>query len=76
MSPKKSTKKIGYQEAIDQLEEIVNAIEEDSLDIDTLSDEVQRALALIEHCRTKLRNTEESIQQAFDQNPPEDSDEG
>ncbi len=75
MSPKKSIKNLGYQEAINQLEEIVNAIEEDSLDIDKLSDEVQRALTLIEQCRTKLRNTEESIQQAFDQNPPEDAEE-
>lgn len=76
MTRKKKTTKISYQDAIQELEEIVNAIEEDSLDIDELSDEVKRALNLIDHCRTKLRNTEESIQQAFDQNQKEEEDEG
>lgn len=75
MSRKKKTTKISYQDAIQELEEIVNAIEEDSLDIDELSDEVKRALTLIDHCRSKLRSTEESIQQAFDENNEEADEE-
>lgn len=71
---KRKTKNISYQEAVQELEDIVQAIEDDALDVDTLSDEVQRALFLIEHCRGKLRSTEESIQQAFDQDDASQED--
>lgn len=66
MSPRKKNKEINYQDALNELEAIVSAIEEDDLDIDKLSEEVKRALELIQYCRQKLRNTEEDIQKAFD----------
>lgn len=66
MSPRKKNKEINYQDALNELESIVSAIEEDDLDIDKLSEEVKRALELIQYCRQKLRNTEEDIQKAFD----------
>ena len=77
MSRKKKIEDIKYQDALTELENIVDAIEEDSLDIDKLSDEVKRALALIEHCRNKLRNTENEIERAFKQNqePGEEDEE-
>ena len=77
MSRKKKIEDIKYQDALTELENIVDAIEEDSLDIDKLSDEVKRALALIEHCRNKLRNTENDIERAFKQNqePGEEDEE-
>jgi exodeoxyribonuclease VII small subunit len=55
-----------YQEAQQQLEQIVTAVENEELDVDQLSEQVQRAMELISFCRRKLKYTEESIQQAFD----------
>ena len=73
MSAKKKNKEISYQEALEELESIVGEIEEDSMDVDSLSEKVSRAFELIEHCRGRLRNTENTIQQAFEQedNPEE-----
>lgn len=72
MTRKKKNKEITYQDAVSELEQIVQAIEEDGLDIDQLSDEVKRALELIQHCRTRLRSTEQDIQKAFEEGEEED----
>jgi len=69
---KKIKKDKPYQDAVDELASIVNRIEEETMDIDQLSEEVNRALALISHCRGKLRRTEDAIQQAFEQDQEED----
>jgi exodeoxyribonuclease VII small subunit len=74
MSPRKKNKELNYQDAVNELEAIVSAIEEDDLDIDKLSEEVKRALELIQYCREKLRNTEEDIQKAFDGDEGEEAD--
>ena len=55
-----------YQEAQQQLEQIVTAVENEELDVDQLLEQVQRAMELITFCRRKLKHTEESIQQAFE----------
>ena len=55
-----------YQEAQQQIEQIVTAVENEELDVDQLSEQVQRAMELITFCRRKLKHTEESIQQAFE----------
>lgn len=54
-----------YREAQAQLEQIVTAVENEELDVDELSEQVQRAMTLITFCRSKLKRTEEVIQQAF-----------
>jgi exodeoxyribonuclease VII small subunit len=74
MSPRKKNKEIRYQDAVSELENIVQAIEEDELDIDKLSDEVKRALELIQYCRTKLRTTEDDIQKAFADDDEDETD--
>ena len=74
MSPRKKNKELNYQDAVNELEAIVSAIEEDDLDIDKLSEEVKRALELIQYCREKLRNTEDDIQKAFDGEEEEEAD--
>lgn len=54
-----------YNEALAQLETIVQAIENENLDVDELSDKVKTALGLIEFCKTKLKSTEDTIRDAF-----------
>ena len=54
-------KDLNYQKALDELESIVRKIEQDEPDVDQLSDMVARAVELVKYCKTKLKTTEEQI---------------
>ncbi len=54
-------KEIKYEEAVAQLEEIVDKMENDELDIDQLSDQLKRAKELVKLCKNKLTKTDEEI---------------
>lgn len=51
-----------YQQAIEELEQIVNEIENESIDMDKLSGKVKRASELIRICRKILTDTEGDVQ--------------
>lgn len=51
-----------YGEALEELNEILAAIEEDRFDLDELGDKVGRAASLIRLCRDKIDATELQIQ--------------
>ena len=55
-------KEIKYEEAVAQLEKIVDKMENDELDIDQLSDQLKRAKELVKLCKDKLTKTDEEIQ--------------
>lgn len=55
-----------YKAAIAELEEIIEAIENDSTDIDNLLVKVKRATELVNFCRTKLKSSENEILQMID----------
>lgn len=63
MSNKK--KELSYAAAMRELQDIVDALQDNSLGIDDLSDRLQRAAELITFCREKLRTTDEEIQGLF-----------
>lgn len=50
-----------YEEAMRELETIVRKMENDELDIDTLSEQLKRAQQLIKLCKDKLTKTDEEI---------------
>ena len=52
---------IKYEEAIRQIEEIVDRLENDDIDIDTLGPELKKAQKLIKMCKDKLTKTEEEV---------------
>lgn len=54
-------KEIKYEEAVAQLEEIVEKMENDELDIDQLSEQLKRAKDLVKLCKAKLTKTDEEI---------------
>ena len=54
-------KEIKYEEAVAQLEKIVDKMENDELDIDQLSDQLKRAKELVKLCKDKLTKTDEEI---------------
>jgi exodeoxyribonuclease VII small subunit len=55
-------KKISYQEAIDEIEEILARIEKEELDVDELAEKVKRVSALLKMCREKLIMTNEEVE--------------
>ena len=60
-------KNIKYEEAVSQLEEIVEKMENDELDIDQLSDQLKRAKALVKLCKDKLTKTDNEIKKLLDE---------
>jgi exodeoxyribonuclease VII small subunit len=55
-------KGLSYKEAIQEIEEILQQIENDEPDVDQLSEKVKRLSVLVSWCREKLHNTEEEIE--------------
>lgn len=56
-----ATKKISYKEAISEIEDILEKIENDELDVDELSEKVKQVSLLIKICKDKLQKTEEEV---------------
>lgn len=52
-----------YEEALHRLEEIVEKMENDELDIDTLSAQLKEAQQLIKFCKDRLAKTDEEIKE-------------
>ncbi|MCX8030666.1 MAG: exodeoxyribonuclease VII small subunit [Thermodesulfovibrionales bacterium] len=64
-----------YSEALSELEKIVKQIENEEIDIDTLTEKIKRADYLCKFCRAKLRSTEEEVKSILREieQPAEDS---
>ncbi|HNV81941.1 MAG: exodeoxyribonuclease VII small subunit [Tenuifilaceae bacterium] len=65
--PKKT---ITYSDAIAEIEEIIEKIENDELDLDLLAVNVKRVAELINLCKAKLKATEDEVEKIlkdFDQ---------
>ena len=58
-------KKITYAKALQELEEIIRAVETESIDVDVLAEKVKRATYLIKFCKGSLRTTEEEVKKAL-----------
>ncbi len=55
-------KKISYNQALNEIEEILYKIENEELDIDNLSENVLKATKLLKMCKQKLQETEKEIE--------------
>lgn len=58
-----ATKKVTYNEAISEIEEILELIEKEELDVDELAEKVKRVSALLKICKEKLQSTNEQVEQ-------------
>jgi len=56
-----SKKITNYKDAISELEEIVNDIENEAIDVDELAGKVERASKLLTICSDKLKKTEKEV---------------
>ncbi|MDA3881736.1 MAG: exodeoxyribonuclease VII small subunit [Bacteroidales bacterium] len=55
-------KKITYQESIQEIEEIISLIEAKEIDVDSLTENIKRAVFLISECKKKLQTSDDEIQ--------------
>lgn len=58
---------IKYEQAVRELEEIVEKMENDELDIDQLSEQLKRAKLLVKLCRDKLTKVDEEIKKLLNE---------
>ena len=63
-----------FSEAIVELEAILSGIEDETIDIDTLAQELQRATQLLESARSKLRRAELEVRQVVDRMELDDTE--
>lgn len=57
-----TTKKITYSEAISEIGEILEKIENEELDVDELAEKVKRVSVLLKICKDKLTKTNEQVE--------------
>lgn len=58
-----ATKKVSYNEAILEIEDILGKIENEELDVDELAEKVKRVSTLLKICKDKLLKTNEQVEQ-------------
>jgi exodeoxyribonuclease VII small subunit len=51
-----------YQEALNELQGLVTKIEDPNSDLQTISQDVKKALELVKYCQLQLRSFEEEIE--------------
>ena len=58
-------KNVSYKEAITEIEDILQKIDDEQLDVDELSKNVERVSFLIKLCRDKLTKTEAEVEKVL-----------
>ena len=61
-------KEIKYEEALNQLEDIVSKMENEEPDIDELTTELKQAQKLVKLCKDKLTKTDKEIKTILKEN--------
>lgn len=59
-------KEKSYNEAISELEQILDKIESGDLEVDVLGDEIKKASQLLKFCKDKLFKTDAEIKKILD----------
>lgn len=67
-----ATKKITYEQAMKRLEEIVDRIDRNESDLDSLTEQLKEAQTLIKFCRDKLYKTDEEIKKMLEEKEAEE----
>lgn len=61
MSNYKPADDLSYDEAIEELNNILSSLQEETLSIDQLTDSIKRASELLESCNSRLISTEKEV---------------
>ncbi len=59
-------KKLSYEEAIAQIEAIMNRFKEGNMSVDELSENAKKATELISYCKERLHSTEEDLKRVME----------
>ena len=51
-----------YNQAYNELSKLVEQIEDDKIQLDTLADKVKQAKELIDYCETRLRSIDKDVE--------------
>lgn len=70
----KSPEELSYNEAVVELEELLEQIDSDQVDLDELAVKVERASELIRVCRSKIKHTELQVRRIIDDLEDEEED--
>ena len=62
----------GYKDAVQEIESIVGEIENETIDLDLLTEKVKRAAYLIKYCKEKLKKTDDEIRKVLKEFEKED----
>ena len=62
MAEASDSEDLGYADAIAELEQILEDLEDDEVDIDVLATKVERAAALVELCRGKISSAKVQVE--------------
>jgi exodeoxyribonuclease VII small subunit len=57
----------GYQQAFEELQQIVKEVENEQIPLDVLSEKVRRATMLIKICKNRLQLTEEDVNKILEE---------
>jgi len=60
-------KKISYEEALKQLDELVGQIEDPKRNLTTTGEDVKKAMELIKYCKELLRGDQEKIEKIINE---------
>ncbi len=60
-------KKATYQDALNEIDEILGKIESNELDIDELAEKVNRVSFLLKFCKDKLQKTNEEVEKILNE---------
>jgi len=60
-----TAKKVSYNEAMTEIEEILEKIENEEFDVDELAEKVKRVSVLLKICKDKLHKTNEQVEQVL-----------
>ena len=60
-----TSRKISYNEAMTEIEEILEKIENEELDVDELAEKVKRVSVLLKICKDKLHKTNQQVEQVL-----------
>jgi exodeoxyribonuclease VII small subunit len=59
-----------YNEAYSKLSKLVDQIEDDKIQLDTLAEKVKQAKELIDYCETRLRSIDKDVEAALSETKP------
>ncbi|MBM71560.1 MAG: exodeoxyribonuclease VII small subunit [Crocinitomicaceae bacterium] len=57
----KKVDELSYDDAVKELNSILNSLQDEALSIDQLTDSIKRASELLESCNSRLTSTEQKV---------------